>query len=135
MTRGTLYKNLARCSNAIAIGLDCRERAGSTIIGLESWDDGKSWIPFEANEDLMKIELHWAHPEIWSLQDGYGTRGYTPTQGKDWSGVRDSSESAILAMSEVAERLQRGEPWPWEAAIMLDCSPTSCLTYLSRVRE
>jgi hypothetical protein len=35
---------------------------------------------------------------IWSLQDGYGTQGYEPEQGLDWSGIRDSSTSAIQAM-------------------------------------
>jgi hypothetical protein len=32
---------------------------------------------------------------IYELQDGYGTEGYVPEQGYDWSGVRDSSPAAI----------------------------------------
>jgi hypothetical protein len=34
----------------------------------------------------------------WSLQDGYGIAGFTPDQGFDWSGIRDSSTDAIKAM-------------------------------------
>lgn len=41
---------------------------------------------------------------IWSLQDGYGVVGYTPEQGWDWSGIRDSSIEAIEAMFEAATR-------------------------------
>ncbi len=38
---------------------------------------------------------------IWATQDGYGIPGYTPPQGEDWSGIRDSSESAVRAMYEI----------------------------------
>lgn len=31
----------------------------------------------------------------WSLQDGYGVAGYTPPQGYDWSGIRDSTPETI----------------------------------------
>ena len=37
---------------------------------------------------------------IWSLQDGYGVAGYTPPQGHDWSGIRDSSPEATRAIYE-----------------------------------
>ena len=30
----------------------------------------------------------------WELQDGYGEPGFTPIQGWDWSGIRDSSDKA-----------------------------------------
>ena len=30
----------------------------------------------------------------WKRQDGYGFPGYTPVQGWDWSGIRDSSAEA-----------------------------------------
>lgn len=35
---------------------------------------------------------------MWSLSDGYGEPGLIPSQGYDWSGVRDSSPAAIRAM-------------------------------------
>lgn len=35
---------------------------------------------------------------IYSLADGYGTVGYVPEQGYDWSGVRDSSTDQIEIM-------------------------------------
>lgn len=38
------------------------------------------------------------HELIWSMQDGYGEAGYTPDQGVDWSGVRDSHPATIWAM-------------------------------------
>ncbi len=35
---------------------------------------------------------------VWKLQDGYGAPGYTPAQGWDWSGIRDSSREAKVAI-------------------------------------
>ena len=43
--------------------------------------------------------------ELWSMQDGYGIRGYVPCQGYDWSGIRDSSYAALLAMFQKFEHL------------------------------
>lgn len=40
---------------------------------------------------------------IWRLQDGYGSEGYTPVQGWDWSGIRDSSTEAFRRMAAVVE--------------------------------
>lgn len=45
----------------------------------------------------------------WSIQDGYGVPGFTPCQGWDWSGIRDSSdeakkEMALVIISELAKR-------------------------------
>lgn len=31
---------------------------------------------------------------VWHRQDGYGETGFTPPQGWDWSGIRDSSHHA-----------------------------------------
>lgn len=41
---------------------------------------------------------------IWSMQDGYGEPGTMPSQGYDWSGIRDSSPAAIAAMYEAVVR-------------------------------
>lgn len=35
---------------------------------------------------------------MWSLQDGYGSPGFVPVQGYDWSGVRDSTPDALRAI-------------------------------------
>lgn len=35
---------------------------------------------------------------IWDHQDGYGMPGFVPTQGYDWSGVRDSSDDAVATI-------------------------------------
>ena len=35
-----------------------------------------------------------------ALDKGYGVAGYTPPQGFDWSGIRDSSPEAIRAIYE-----------------------------------
>lgn len=37
---------------------------------------------------------------LYDLSDGYGEPGYIPSQGYDWSGIRDSSDEAIDAMYE-----------------------------------
>jgi len=39
---------------------------------------------------------------IWALSDGYGTPGFVPAQGHDWSGIRDSSIGAVEAMYAAA---------------------------------
>ncbi len=39
---------------------------------------------------------------VWAVQDGYGNPGVTPTQGYDWSGIRDSSPAAVRTMAEMA---------------------------------
>lgn len=41
---------------------------------------------------------------IWSEQDGYGAAGFTPAQGWDWSGIRDSSPAAIDRMLDTAKQ-------------------------------
>ncbi len=45
---------------------------------------------------------------IWSLQDGYGTEGFVPSQGYDWSGVRDSSPAAIYRIAEILGLTKEG---------------------------
>jgi hypothetical protein len=37
--------------------------------------------------------------KVWSIQDGYGEPGFTPVQGWDWSGIRDSSDGAKVKMA------------------------------------
>lgn len=54
----------------------------------------------------MMEEIHAAVGEaddkflnaIWSRQDGYGETGYVPPQGFDWSGIRDSTDGAVVQM-------------------------------------
>lgn len=62
----------------------------------------------ERHASMMRVIYDARHGEqaqaIWSLQDGYGEPGYTPEQGWDWSGIRDSSTEAIEAMFEAASR-------------------------------
>ena len=41
-------------------------------------------------------------PAIWAASNGYGTPGYKPDQGYDWSGIRDSTPRAIHRMFEAA---------------------------------
>lgn len=41
--------------------------------------------------------------ETWALQDGYGEPGFTPPQGWDWSGIRDSSPAAKRRMVEAVK--------------------------------
>lgn len=64
------------------------------------------WCRFRARIDLLRIdwacEFDAAADRIWDLQDGYGEPGFTPCQGWDWSGIRDSSPEAIAQMDAVA---------------------------------
>ena len=36
----------------------------------------------------------------WRKQDGYGTPGFSPPQGWDWSAIRDSTEQAKKEMAQ-----------------------------------
>jgi hypothetical protein len=73
------------------------------------------WVRFDrARLDLLWIELacaasKHARREIWASQDGYGEPGYTPEQGWDWSGIRDSSPDAMAVMLAHAVLAL---PWP-----------------------
>ena len=80
---------------------------GDHIEGRYTTEDGFS-CRFRAHMPLFQIAEAFdhneaAHDEIWALQDGYGSPGYTPPQGQDWSGIRDSSEDAMAKMLAVAE--------------------------------
>jgi predicted RNA-binding Zn-ribbon protein involved in translation (DUF1610 family) len=66
--------------------------------------DGAKALP----EDLIKRIL----AETWEIQDGYGEPGFTPPQGWDWSGIRDSSEEAIRDMAACVLRLLLKPPLP-----------------------
>lgn len=68
--------------------------------------DGKRWYRFAATRSLHHIQIACASVEcaerVWAVQDGYGSPGFVPAQGWDWSGIRDSSDEAIAAMWEIA---------------------------------
>jgi len=70
------------------------------ITGIDS-----NGIRFSAWMPLGLIHsLDWDDDEFWSLSDGYGPKGFIPSQGKDWSGIRDSSDETIWKMFEIAQR-------------------------------
>lgn len=46
--------------------------------------------------------VDWTDQRIWRFSDGYGKKGYIPTQGIDWSGIRDSSGGAVWEMLNIA---------------------------------
>jgi hypothetical protein len=80
--------------------------ADGTVAG-EISRDGDHWIGFMGRQDLLLIQQaigrsREAAAAIWLLQDGYGPAGTTPSQGFDWSGIRDSSDEAIASMAAVA---------------------------------
>lgn len=82
-------------------------REGDVIEGWYSYDDEAARTAFSANWSLFRIDeasgrSDEAARRIWDLQDGYGEPGYTPEQGWDWSGIRDSSPEAVVAMDAVA---------------------------------
>jgi hypothetical protein len=73
--------------------------------------------PFSVDDTCLKIVHYYIMGEgsesldedlrnkilglTWCIQDGYGTPGHTPPQGWDWSGIRDSSDSAMRRMAAV----------------------------------
>lgn len=52
--------------------------------------------------DLVRDEIK---DRVWATQDGYGTPGFVPAQGWDWSGIRDSSEAAQKEMAALVRAL------------------------------
>jgi len=52
--------------------------------------------------DLPTNIENGVYDAVWAEQDGYGEKGYTPPQGYDWSGIRDSSEAATPRMAKAA---------------------------------
>lgn len=69
-------------------------------------DRGEHKFDFSAWMPLSIIRhVDWTSNKIWKLSDGYGHKGYIPTQGYDWSGIRDSGNEAIWQMTKVALRM------------------------------
>jgi hypothetical protein len=92
--------------------------AGKHVTGESKY--GSGWVKFSGCLPLMRI-AHcfynanaYTSNRIWSAQDGYGTPGFVPGQGYDWSGIRDSSVGAIAVMDAIAIEWNHGRPWPWE---------------------
>ncbi len=46
---------------------------------------------------------------VWAIQDGYGESGYTPVQGWDWSGIRDSMPETKDRMVKMIRRILHRE--------------------------
>jgi hypothetical protein len=71
---------------------------------------GSGWTSFSGSLKGMLVREVWlngpgtAVAAIWQEQDGYGVPGYTPSQGLDWSGVRDSTHEAWDVMYEIAKK-------------------------------
>ena len=85
------------------------EMSPSSAVDAELWSGAWEIATTAMGVDgrvLMMKEIHaaWNGSDdklgavLWGLQDGYGTAGYTPPQGFDWSGIRDSSPAAVKAM-------------------------------------
>jgi hypothetical protein len=72
---------------------------------MEDWDlivwaiRGPGYKLVDAGKQSVLLDRTWA------LQDGYGEAGFTPVQGWDWSGIRDSSDVAIKRMANEVRRL------------------------------
>ncbi len=77
---------------------------------VAKWSTLCSYIaPSGANFDkLPKILAVALHAAVWKRQDGYGAPGFTPAQGWDFSGIRDSSRAAKTRILEAAEELVPG---------------------------
>lgn len=83
---------------------------------VEIRDDGKltgehdkfgSWCHFTGVLDLLWISeaidrIAGFGEDAWKVQDAYGEPGFTPPQGRDWSGYRDSSPPARAKMLAMA---------------------------------
>lgn len=87
--------------------LDVTLADDGTLLGKRAWREGAAPVSFQAPLSLMWIDVASetaAADDIWDLQDGYGEPGYTPDQGWDWSGIRDSTPEATVRMLAIARR-------------------------------
>lgn len=67
------------------------------LILVTNWYGLENSLNQPARREVM--EAAWAH------QDGYGEPGYTPPQGWDWSGIRDSSDAAQVNMAQAIKHV------------------------------
>ena len=75
------------------------------IVQSEMIDEVVPPMKWEVVWNVFHYGTTYERSELWKLQDGYGSRGYVPVQGYDWSGIRDSSYAAKLAMFQKFEHL------------------------------
>jgi hypothetical protein len=61
--------------------------------------------------------VNWEDKRIWELTDAYGEKGYIPSQGCDWSGIRDSSLEAVWKMTDIAVKMLEAEDNPQQKKI------------------
>jgi len=76
-----------------------QERADRELVCSVSHFNG------ERRKSLPEVVKNAIDNAVWNLQDGYGVAGYTPPQGWDWSGIRDSSPEAFRNMAVVVTAL------------------------------
>ena len=91
-THKMITKNIDRAMREHAAGFDRRKWA----LACKYMRGDVQLKPAKRREKL--------NDEVWDLQDGYGQPGHTPEQGWDWSGIRDSSPEAKVAMIKVVEK-------------------------------
>ncbi len=64
------------------------------VLVLAHWSNKPLDVPYPVQHRLYKL--------IWAETDAYGPKGYIPPQGYDWSGIRDSTPAAVVAMAKAA---------------------------------
>lgn len=79
--RHYLWQGPAECGCSLMDGR-CLKHQGMMARIYNAWNSGDPEV-----QDV-----------IWSMQDGYGEPGFTPGQGYDFSGIRDSSQETVEAM-------------------------------------
>jgi hypothetical protein len=72
--------------------------------GIDSMKKISSYMPL-----AIIWNVNWEDKRIWGLTDAYGDKGCIPSQGYDWSGVRDSSPESIWEMTDVAVKMLEKE--------------------------
>ena len=50
---------------------------------------------------IDRVDRNFLYQLVYLQNDGYGPRGFIPSQGYDWSGIRDSSPEAHRDMANV----------------------------------
>jgi hypothetical protein len=71
------------------------------VVNCRSWDLILALCYYRNYPNLTKDQHNEVYKAVYAKNDAYGPEGFVPPQGYDWSGIRDSSDSAKTKMCQV----------------------------------
>jgi hypothetical protein len=90
---------LMALAESLGAPMSAKEKADWEFVCAYAHWDG------ERRKELNEATRKLLDRAVWAKQDGYGVAGYTPPQGWDWSGIRDSSPAGVRNMKAAIRRV------------------------------